>query len=133
MNPGVDGVRPEPGPREGDPREDDEARQRGKHEPRAPSGLPVPRPPGGGREEQRERRRGEREREPRVAPADQEEARDRENADRRVPEEALVGQKRQPQQAREERVRERLAAVAATQLAATGPFEEKPEKENSCE
>ena len=110
-----------------------EGRQRREQEAGAPAGLPVPRPPSGRRGEKRERRGREGEREAPVAPVKEEEPGHREDDDRRVPEKPLVGEQREAEESREERVRERLARVPAAELAEPGEFEEEPEKENSCE
>ena len=70
--------------------------------------------------EERRGRRGTRERQPRIAPAEREEAERREEDDRRVPEQPLVREHRQPEEPRKEGIRERLPAYPPPNLPKRG-------------
>ena len=111
--------------------EHDEQRQSGQEQARSPSRLSVPRPPGGCREKKRDEGQGECESEPPVPAKKSHEAERCEENDRRVPEEALVRKDGQPQEAREEGIRERLPRVPAEELAEAGELEKNPEKKDS--
>ena len=114
-------------------REDEKRRQRRQKKARPPPRLPVPRPPCGRSEKKRKSRGGAGERQRRITPAEREEAERREQDDRRVPEQTLVREHRQPEEPREEGIRERLPRIPSEELSEARQFEESPEKENSRE
>src|SRR5664280_1157350 len=119
------------GTRRRETRENEKRRQRGQQKARPPSRLPVPRPPCGRGEKERKGRRGTGECQPRIAPAELEEAERREENDRRVPEQPLVWEHRQPEEPCKEGIRERLPRIPSEELAEAREFEESPENENS--